>query len=168
MFVKEYQIKDIGNKECQVMIENECISEGTVDTEFAKFEMYSIKDVSEDDNKLILSVETPNVLWLEQDQIECVGYNSYSADELNGFVSFKVGESFETRDIYVDVFIEIEGNKPVLTFDGENNYFGKGYRGIPVKIPEKSVENIKQLSFEKIKEISEKGWEEEWDSKGQY
>lgn len=79
----------------------------------------------------------PNILWYDVPEIEYVGFTDTAplgAEYVEGFFTWCIGYSIETGHVYVDIgYSEESGRFFVLTPDEE--FEGRGYRDIPVRVP---------------------------------
>ena len=93
----------------------------------------------------------PNVLWYDADEIEYVGFTDTApmgSETVEGFFTWCIGYSIETGRIYVDIgYSEEIGRYSVLTPDEE--FEGRGYRDIPVKVPAYITDLLIVMSMEK-------------------
>lgn len=161
MQVREIPLLENAHKQCLVRINGVNVEEAEYLLISSMFEKYEVKDFQKDaiDPRsntvcdLILDLEEPDVIWF-YDSIQTIDFiPEYNENEC--YCSFIVGESYETKTITVETMITKDGNGKInymmlqepLRHIQDQNYFGKGYRGLPVNIPQKMCDYIEEVSM---------------------
>ncbi len=120
------------------------LSEKEVSSEISKLPVVKTDSVH-------IHVIPPKVIWYNTpEEIEYVGFTDTSeagSDHVEGFFTYCVGYSNETSYIYVDIGYNEESDEyRVLS---ENNFDGRGYKDVPVHIPEEIVKQLLSMSINK-------------------